>query len=627
MIRLVLFAWGFVLSFQLNGQELELVQGSKIVFNGEVQYDSLKWVISSERNVPLARMRDRSPNAPEDYQYPPEVPGRQIWFPVLDLQLRPGLRMVASFENVRVGDSVCLNGNFYRVCDPLKTQMIYSSRLEHWENQLFIKSENVVLTEINFQLPVSENKDLELRPLTSHWSGHVEIQGLDENKQWKKIASKGFTIGQSASPELAAEKEIDQSLVLERLALAADYLANSKNRNPYSPTYGGLYLFYDMEMDTYRRSDWIWSYGPSIQVLIEASKLSGLSNNHAGEEYMTAARQVAEASLRFQQRENDHPAYGLVMCRYDPRTDSPQGAEGYFSPADSYFLAGWGWMPYYQATDDKRFLEATRLMTAGIDRILGPDKLTENGIHPIVEQDYLMKAGKWKNWTMDESGFGMEGAEQLFLATNDPYVREVGERYIKGLLDHLERQDGLWDRTWHRNDSLYADNGWPVGAPRGTPVLIETKYSTRGLGWAMIGLLSSHGMMPENDVYLKKAIKLSDHLIESQAADGHWDFLFDGGGYPEEVSEKGTALWSLLFYELYRYTKEERHLNAARKALLWCINNQYISPENSPALGGIVGKNRESGVVYRRWSPLICSYTVAWFGLALLEELKLQHGK
>ena len=80
----------------------------------------------------------------------------------------------------------------------------------------------------------------------------------------------------------------------------------------------------------------------------------------------------------------------------------------------------------------------------------------------------------------------------------------------------------------------------------------------------------------------------------------------------------------MLFYQLYEYTKDERHLNTARKALRWCINNQYMDPENSPAYGGIMGNNRESGVVYRRFSPLICSYTVGWYGLALLEELKLQ---
>lgn len=610
-------------SFQLFGQDLKLIENGKLKFSdrNKGKYDSLKWVIFSDRNNPVSKMTDRSANAPEDFVYPPEQEGKEIWFPVVDLTLRPGFKMIAHFEDVRQEDSVCFNGNFWDQCEKLNPRMVYPSHLEHWENQLFVQSKSALLKEIAFETPLMANNELALSPLSSNWSGRVEIWGMDRSRKWKKLDVAEVSIGEEGKPATSNETVITKELVLKRLGSAAEYLVNSQNVNPLSLTYGGLYLFYDIESDTYRRSDWIWSYGPSIQVLLEASGIPNLSSRFSSEKFMTSARLVAEASLRFQQEDKSHPAHGLVMCRYDPRTDSPQGAEGYFSPADSYFLAGWGWMPYYKATGDKRFLDATVLMTEGIDRILGSDAVSRQ---EIVEQDYLMKAGKWKNWTMDESGFGMKGAEELYKITRDPYHRSVGEAYIKGILNYLERPDGLWDRTWHRNDSLRADNGWPVGAPKGTPVLIETKYSTRGLGWAMIGLLASHGMMPEDNLYLDKAIKLSEHLLKAQAEDGHWDFLFDGGGYEEEISEKGTALWSLLFYQLYQYTGNEQHLNVARKALLWCMNNQYTEPGNSPVYGGIVGKNRESGVVYRRWSPLICSYTVAWYGLALLEELKLQ---
>lgn len=619
LVMFLLAGW----SVHAFGQELKSTENGtlQLVMKKDRLYDSLKWVIASDRNVPVSRMRDRSSNAPDDYVYPPEQPGKEIWFPVIDLHLRPGFKLAIGYESIGQSDSVCFNGNFRVLCEKLKTKMGYTQHLEHWENQLFVQSETATIKEITFELPVLNARTLELNPLAAYWSGRIEVWGK-ENAEWKKLTAQEVTIGEQGTPAFTQEASITKDLVLDRLASTAEYLVNDQNMNPLSPTYGGLYLFYDLETNTYRRSDWIWSYGPSIQVLLEASKISRLSPTYASEQLMTSARQIAEASLRFQQEDEDHPAHGLVMCRYDPRTDTPQGAEGYFSPADSYFLAGWGWMPYYNATGDKRFLDATILMTKGIDRILGPEA-DEKPV--IVEQDYLMKAGKWKNWTMDESGFGMKGAEELYKVTGDPYHREVGRKYITGLLEYLERPDGLWDRTWHRNDPLYADNGWPVGAPKGTPVLIETSKSTRGLGWAMIGLLASHGLMPEDDVYLNKAIKLSDHLAEAQAEDGHWDFLFDGGGYEGEISVKGTALWCMLFYQLYQYTENPEHLDAARKALLWCINNQYTGPEDSPAFGGIMGNNRESGVVYRRWSPLITSYTVGWYGLALLEELKLQN--
>ena len=611
------------ISVSLFGQKLEVTGTGTVnlIRSTKNSHESLKWVIYSERNAPVSRMTDRSPHAPKDFVDRPIEPGTQIWFPVIDVALRPGFTLIADFEAVRAGDSICFNGNFHNICSTLKSRMSYTQHLEHWENQLYVESENALLKSVAFELPVAPGElSLSLKPLSAYWKGRVELWKENHTGTWQKLDSKEVSIGKKETPVMRKESTITKDLVLQRLAAASEYLVNIRNLNPYSPTYGGLYLFYDLEWDMYRRSDWIWSYGPSIRVLLEASKVRNLSDTYSSETFMTAARQVAEASLRFQEKNENHPAHGLVMCRYDPRTDSPQGAEGFYSPADSWFLAGWGWMPYYNHTGDERFLDATVLMTQGIDRILGPDADREP---QLIEQDFLMKAGKWKNWTMDESGFGMKGAEELYRVTNDPYHRDVGEEYITGLLKYLERPDGLWDRTWHRNDSLYADNGWGVAAPRGTPVLFKTHKSTRGLGWSMIGLLASHGLMPEGDVYLKKAIKLADHLIEGQEEEGHWDFLFGEGAYPGEVSEKGTALWCMLFYQLYEYTKDERHLHTARKALRWCINNQYMGPEKSPAYGGIMGKNRESGVVYRRFSPLICSYTVGWYGLALLEELKL----
>nr|WKN35685.1 hypothetical protein K4G66_25280 [Tunicatimonas sp. TK19036] len=580
----------------------------------------VKWVVQSGRNQVITKLSDRSSHAPADYTYPPEVAGREIWFPVIDIALDNTFAAVATFEQVQAEDSVCINGNFWDDCRALQPQMRYETHLEHWENQLFVTSETAVLKEFSLEKistvePGSKTLTLEVASLADDWYGTIQAWGLSSAGQWELLDEQKLAKDKATASSATPISQLTRQTVTENLSTTVSYLLGSQNKNPLSPTYGGLYLFYDMDADTYRRSDWMWSYGPSIKVLVEAACVPELSTEYGYENLIESARLVSEASLRFQVTDAAHPAYGLVLCRYDPRTDSPQGMEGYFSPADSYFMAGWGWMPYYKATGDTRFLEASVIMTKGIGRILTYDYL--------IEQDYLLKAGKWKNWTMDESGFGMKGAEEVYAATQNIRHQVIGKQYIDGLLKHLEREDGLWDRTWHRNEADRADNGWPVGGERGTPVLIETKYSTRGLGWAMIGLLSSHGLLPEGEVYLQKAIRLSDHLLNTQADDGHWDFLFQGNEYESEVSAKGTALWTLLFYQLYQYTHEDRHLEAARKGLTWCINQRYLGNE-SEAFGGIPEINRESGVVYRRWNELVCSYTLGWFGLALLEELKVQ---
>jgi hypothetical protein len=52
------------------------------------------------------------------------------------------------------------------------------------------------------------------------------------------------------------------------------------------------------------------------------------------------------------------------------------------------------------------------------------------------------------------------------------------------------------------------------------------------------------------------------------------------------------------------------------------MKNQYAG-DDPLATGGIVGTTWAAGIVYRNYFPLICTYTMDWFGLALLEELKL----
>jgi hypothetical protein len=118
---------------------------------------------------------------------------------------------------------------------------------------------------------------------------------------------------------------------------------------------------------------------------------------------------------------------------------------------------------------------------------------------------------------------------------------------------------------------------------------------------------------------------MAGYMTDTQLPDGSWSYDFNSRN-EGEISEKGTALWSLLYYKLYGFTGKEEHLSVARKALTWCLDNQYDGPDLH-AHGGVVGISRQSGVIYRKWFPLTCSYTSGFFGLALLEELSIQKGK
>ena len=115
---------------------------------------------------------------------------------------------------------------------------------------------------------------------------------------------------------------------------------------------------------------------------------------------------------------------------------------------------------------------------------------------------------------------------------------------------------------------------------------------------------------------------MAENMMEWQHPDGYWSYAFTEPADQVGVSEKGTALWCLLLYRLYGITYDARHLEAARKALLWCMDNQYTGPDQD-AYGSIVGITSQSGVTYRSWFPLSCTYTSGFFGLALIEELSL----
>jgi hypothetical protein len=120
---------------------------------------------------------------------------------------------------------------------------------------------------------------------------------------------------------------------------------------------------------------------------------------------------------------------------------------------------------------------------------------------------------------------------------------------------------------------------------------------TRGLGWAMEELLATHRLDTKGR-WLHLAVQMGEHLLKAQTADGSWAFQSDQPVAKAGVSEKGTALWSLLFDGTYAGSKDPRHLTAARRALTRCIDNQYTGPDPE-AHGGVVGVSPHSAVGHR----------------------------
>lgn len=578
--------------------------------------------IHSDRNSRISKFTDRA--AKNHMGVNPNVPdNREMWFPVIDVRLDSGVKAIARFEGVTATDRYCWNSAMTLQCGPLLERLAFNDNLEHWENHLLVQSATARLRDFYLEQTISlvggqsGSFNHTIHTLTADWAGTINVFA-DFGTEQRLL--KEIEINETPKTPATALPAFEGSRegLLANLQQTIAYILKTQNTNPLSPTYGGLYLFYDLDAQTYRRPDWIWTYGPAIKLLLDAAKIPEMATAFGYERLVEAARLIAEASLRFQLHDTTHVAHGLAVCRYDPKLFYDGGFSGYLSPADAHFLAGWGWMPYYRATGDKRFLEATVLQSNQIAGLLD-----ENG---VVEQDYVTAAGQWKNWTMDESAFGMVGFAALFAVTRDTAYQRIGKHYLDGIINVLEAEDGLWYRNWHRNQADRTDDGWPAGAPKGQPVLMKDGQTARGNGWAMMGLLDAHRLLPADSHYLHKALKLAENMLNCQLDNGAWPYTLYDPVSEVGVSEKGTALWSLLFYQLYGYSGDQRHREAAERALNWCMENSMIHGDHQTT-GGIVGDTWASGIVYRNHFPLICTYTMDWFGLALLEQLKLNEKK
>lgn len=581
------------LHLQRNGDALDLVA------HLPAGVRAIEVRIESRRNQAISKISDVSPRDPQTR--PPRhapVAGREIWFPVVDIALTPGMEAVARFavDGPAPGATCVVNGRFHPERVPLAEQVVIAGdRLEHWENDFFIEGADWPLGRFYLRQrhPIDgRHFQRTLRLLSPDWSGDVSLHAVTEDGP-RELAAATLT------PAPAAAASPSDGLAPERLtASLADtltYLLRSRNQHPGSPTGGGHFLFYDLDARLFRTSHWIWTWGPTIRLLLAAARLPALAERFGANPLRRVARDLGDASLRFQLRDAGHPADGIVLIRLDSRAGNEYGYEGYFSPSDALFLAGWGWAPLYEATGDRRYLAAGEALALATERLIHQ--------FPIVPQNYLLHGQQWQERVLDEAGFGVEGLAELYRVTGEARYRRIGRRYIDQLLAKFERTDGLWER----NCALEADDATPCA------------YMTRGLGWAMEGLLAAHRLLPDGG-YLARAERLAEHLLSWQQPDGCWAFNFNRPAAEVGISEKGTALWSLLLYRLHAATGEDRHLAAARQALRWCLDNQYGGPDPD-ARGSIVGCSPASGVSYRPWFRQSCAYTSAFFGLAVLEEL------
>lgn len=491
-----------------------------------------------------------------------------------------------------------LNGRFSAHGGATQPEVVLpAADLEPGENLLHLEGESPAPPTMFFRRRVTGQTGFTLtaRVTSADWRGRVALYEL-------KAEGKHEIVAATSPPEITLPRqtvtvgerwwEDRDRLAASAVAVGRNVLA-AQNVHPRSALRGGFHLVYDVERRSHRISHWIWSWGPAIKLLLELAPLPAAQQAGLDGAFRTAARAAGERSLAFDVVDPAHPAAGVSTVRWEPSRAVPNGWVEYISTADSLFLAGWGWMPLHAATGEARYLARTRRLVAAAERLMQQ--------YPVVPQDWVVERGRWTPHTLDESVFGLVGFRELHAATRAPEIAAAGRRYLDSHLAVMRRDSGLLERAWLREQNR------AIWDP-----------DIKGHAWVVEGYLDAHSLSGDGR-YLELARALARRVIACQDAEGAWTHRFQRPTEADARDDKGTAIWAFMLYELHRATRDPEHLAAARRALGWCLRRQYRGSD--PNLeGGLLHAN---SMAYVRHRPMTILYSTTFFGLALLQELRL----
>lgn len=557
--------------------------------------------IESDRNIRISKFSDQSEHAGAATMINQEF-DCEMWFPVVDVKIVPAMYGEIEVSGQKEGAEYTFNAWLWPDSEEVEnTLQIKAERLVEWENGLFFNKKELTVSSFSLYVKVpvpltmTHRIQHEISLLSEEWSG--KITG------YYKRGAEYILIGEErVEPEIKTRAvrgaaELSRDLLLEALKGNLEYILASQIQSDNNPLSGGFYLFYDLDAKTYRLPAWLWGWGPAIRALLESSHIPEITEVFTAQALIEAAGKAGTATLKGQVF-HDNPEFdGLSTARWDPNMTMATGyRQRVCSASDSGFLCGWAWSALYRETGEQKYLAASLKYAKHAGQLV-----EKYGIPP---QDYMPEVNAWTAHTLDESGFGVKAFDELYTLTGDEKFKETGKRYIDRHIEKFERADGLWERSYFRAND-YLEPGI---------------FMTRGLGWAMEGLVSAYHLTGEQ-IYLEKSCKMAEYLLDKQNEDGSWNFMLNKTTENVGIEDKGTPLWSLLLYRLHEFSKDKRHLEGARKALKWCIENQLTEGE-AECMGGVIGSNPQSAVVYRPWYPLTCFYTSGFFALAILEEWK-----
>jgi hypothetical protein len=557
----------------------------------------------SDANNYIFEYDDVSPHAPKadneqtrevwlpDYDARAEArrqSSREQRFPVVDVVLKRGMEAVIEIDLNGPGE---YNLNGHGMNPITKEIRIPDGQVEHWGNSLILNPKSNSIQ--SFYLAstvegVDSNVTFEFETLRDDWVGLISVHDVGA----KELIASTAVSWDTKLPQISTGSGVTRHRMIESLSWATKFILGCENTNPDSETYGGEFLLYDLAAKTRLRSEWSWAWGPSAKMLLAASTTKGVDVGVSSEQLLRRAVDLGHATLRKQILDPSHPAYGVL------RTSSSVA-----STVDTLFLVGWGWMPLYKATGDRLYLEAAEKVADAAKRLM--DEYEDI----MIPQSFNLRRKTWSNMMSFESSMGLPGLAALYMTTGNEHHRDIMVRLADLLINAFEQEDGLW--------GVFFSERTRQASP--------ANYWTKALGYCVDGLIEAHRAAPDRG-YLKKAIRITEHVLNAQAPDGSWAVRLDRSAEYVGICDKSTALWPGLLIRLYKLTGDKVYLTAGTKALEWCMDHQYFG-DDTIARGAIVGRSWPSGITFRHWFDVVVTYTVSFFGNSLTEALSLDEWK
>ncbi|NND07641.1 MAG: hypothetical protein HKN87_14795 [Saprospiraceae bacterium] len=513
---------------------------------------------------------------------------REQRFPVVDVVLKEGMEAVIEFDLKQSGEYSFNDQGMKVIAEEIR---IPKEQIEYWGNSLILDPKTNSIESFYLSsgvIVVDSMVNFEFDTLRDDWVGLISVHNADT----KELIASTDVLWDAKLSEVSTGTGLSRQRMIRSLSWATRFVLDCQNTNPKSDTYGGEFLIYDMSAKTRLRSAWCWAWGPSAKMLLESSAIKGVDAGISSTALRQRAVDIGHNTLRRQIIDPTHPAYGAI------RTSA-----GEASTVDSLFLVGWGWMPLYRATGDRRYIEAGEKVAETINRLMDEHE------DVWIPQAYVFEREDWKEIMSFESSMGLPGLAGLYMETGDNYYLDTTIRLADLLIRAFEKENGLWGVFFKGK----------------TKKSSSVNYWTKAFGYIIDGLIEAHKVAPDKG-YLKKVIRITEQVLATQAPDGSFAVRFDRSVEFVGVGEKATALWSGLLIRLYKLTGNKTYFTAGMKSLEWCMDHQYFG-EDVSARGGIVGRSWPSGITFRHWFDVIVTYTVSFFGNSLLEALSLDEWK